>query len=149
MISKTVLRPLKTIFWAAFILTISSVFVSAANFEYYFSINPQLKVSKKINHFNISSRNRLEYHIDDKLWKYRNMLKIQYKLKEIISIWTGDEIRYSFKKCQFFENEFLAGCTIIINKSFSSDIFYDLRQIRNKNSWERAPVLRTSLNINF
>jgi len=110
---------------------------------------PQVTVRENLNRFNISSRSRLEYHFYDTDLKYRNRVKVRYKWKRFMSIWAGDELSYSFKENEIFENECLSGITISFNKSFSCDIFYDFRQIKKENSWERAHILRTSLNFSF
>jgi len=110
---------------------------------------PDIIYQRKYKFIILKDRSRIEWHITNKFWIYRNQFKIELPITKKVIIWVGDEIRYFFEEDKIGENEAIVGMVMKLNNTFSLNIFYDYRREIIQDNLENTNCLRMVFNFIF
>ncbi|RKY83083.1 hypothetical protein DRQ09_10615, partial [candidate division KSB1 bacterium] len=103
----------------------------------------------KFKFTSISNRTRIEYHITDRFWRYRDKINTKFLINKNLIPWIGYEVRYFLKENRIGMSEIFVGMFFKMNNTFSVNIFYDYRKKIKQDTWVNTNCLRTDLNFNF
>ena len=108
---------------------------------------PELTYKVKTGILFFEDRNRVEYFLSEKEFKYRNRLLFILPLAEKIEFWFGDEIKYFFKNKNIGKYEVLIGIKFKILKKLNLDLFYDYQSEREFNLWANTNIFGTKVTV--
>ncbi|MFH1415640.1 MAG: DUF2490 domain-containing protein [Elusimicrobiota bacterium] len=106
----------------------------------------------KIQKFNFSCRNRLEYSVDNKSSVFRSRIKLKRKLHVAgysIAPYFEEEIFYNFETKNIKENRVSLGLSKNIYKPIGLEVFYLLDSKKSTDNWNNINIFGTNLKLNF
>ncbi|MFH1335595.1 MAG: DUF2490 domain-containing protein [Candidatus Zixiibacteriota bacterium] len=110
-------------------------------------LDPTLKLN--LNYVKLGNRFRLEYDLDKEELVYRNRLKMEKDLNNIIAPFIQEEIFYSFLSHRFEENRFSVGSSVKVTPKVNLSGEYMLNSKKDDSMWRTANVLVTTLSFLF